>query len=132
MNLQAWARDVDDTWCHDEVGVNRFQLPGKRPHAAGTEVLGVAHSDHTGAGGPQRIDDGRLITKNRNRMAVDIDRITFSDSPTRNTHSSDAIARTSRPLELVGHGGGSAVRTNNHHRGHKAPFRPLLHEPSSP
>ena len=48
MNLQARASHVDDTWCHDKVGVNRFQLPGQRPHAAGTEVLSVANSDHIG------------------------------------------------------------------------------------
>ena len=42
---------------------------------------------------PQRIDDGGLITKNRNRMAVDIDRVAFAGSPTRDTYSSDSIAR---------------------------------------
>ena len=131
MNLQARASDVNDTRCHDKVGVNRFQLPGQRTHAVGTEVLGVANSDHVGVSSPQRIYDGGLITKDRHRMSVDIDRVPPAGSPTRNTHSSDSIARASHPLELLGHGGGSVVRTDHEHGGDEAPFRPFLREPSA-
>ena len=121
MNLQARASHINDTRCHDKVDVNLFQLPRQRSHAAGAEVLSVANSDHIGASGPQSIDDGSLIPKNRNWMAVDIDRRTFSGSPTRNTYSRHPIARASHPLEFCRHGGRSVVRTNDQDRGQDRP-----------
>ena len=73
MNLQARASDVNDTRCHDKVGVDRFQLPGQRTHPVGAEVLSIANSDHVRLSSAQRFYNVGLIAKDWYCMSVDID-----------------------------------------------------------
>jgi hypothetical protein len=132
MNLKAGASYINDARCHDKIRVNRFQLPGQCTYTVGAEILGVANSDHVCVCCSQRIYHGSLVTKNGDRMSVDIDRIAAAGSPTRYANSSDTIARALHSLEFSCHGSGRLVGADYENSGEETAFRPFRPEPSPP